>query len=68
MLDATKEENHPFHGMDVSVELVLLGAIEDASLALTAREATGITFLATASAAFFAGTDILFVFSDWWMG
>ena len=35
--------------------------MEDASLAETALEAAGITFLATASAAFFAGTDIFIV-------
>lgn len=63
-MDATKEENQPFHGMEDSVlELVADGAMEDASLALTAREAAGITFLTTASAAFFAGTDMLMSFS-----
>ena len=63
ILDARKEENHPFHGIEDSVlEEVADGTMEDASLAVTAREAAGITFLATASAAFFAGTDILMSF------
>ena len=60
ILDARKEESHPFHGMADSVlEEVADGAMEDASLALTAREAAGIIFLATASAAFLAGTDMV---------
>lgn len=57
---ARKEVNHPFHGMDDSVsELLAEAAMVGASVAETAREAAGMTFLATASAAFFAGTDIL---------
>lgn len=58
-LSARKEENHPSQGMELSVELVAEGAMLAASFALTALEAAGITVLAAASAAFFAGRDII---------
>ena len=61
ILSATKEENHPSHGMDVSVEVeVAEGAMVEASARVTAREAAGMTVLATVSAAFLAaGTDMI---------
>lgn len=64
IVDARREENQPFHGMDVSVGLledVGEGVIVGASVAEMAREAAGITFFASVSAVFLAGTDIVII-------